>query len=188
MKVEDGVKLSVIYASFLSALTLYFGIYEILKYFISSIPYLFLITLTALYPLLSLRKKLNSLDVFLIILAFLGALGIAISDTYIPGDVMGGFVLILSSSLIFAGLKDTYSMLYSGLSFYIVGLFLLLGDAVIEVTIILAEVTDYYINCIGESCAGYVFLLRPEIILLILTPFALYPFFKRTHFRRREND
>ena len=183
---ESGVKLSVIYSSFLSSITLYFGIYEFIKFFVFSVPYLFIVTITALYPIIPLRNRLSITQILLIVLAFLGSLAIAICDIYVPVDVMGGFVLILSSSLIFVGLKDTYRMLYSGLSFYIVGLFLLLGDALIMATIILADIADYYINCIGESCPQYVFLLRPEIILLILALFALYPFFVRNHFKRRE--
>jgi len=188
LKVEEGVKISVIYASFLAALTLYFGSYEILRFFVSSVPYLFIITLSALYPIMPLHKKLNSLEISLFVLAFLGALAIALSDIYIPADIMGGFVLILSSSLIFTGLRDTWKTLYSGLSFYIVGLFLLLSDAAIVVTIILADVSDYYINCIGESCSPYNFILRPEVILLFLGIFALYPFFKRSNFKRKEYD
>ena len=185
MRVKDGIEFSTIYASFISALALYFGVYEFLKVFTPSVPYLFLVTTVALYPILPLHDRLNITQILFITMAFLGALGIAISNVYIPADIMGGFVLILSASLILTGLKDTYRMLYSGLSFYIVGLFLLLGDAVITAAIILADVTDYYINCIGESCSQYIFLLRPEIIMLILAPLALYPFFKRNSFKRR---
>ncbi len=188
MKIHDLVKLSVIYASFIAAITLYYGISEVIGVFISNVPYLFPITIVSLYPLYFVVKEKDWIYSIPAVLAFIASLSVALSTSQIPGDLMGGLVLILASSLIFTGLRDTYRMLYEGLSFYIVGIFLLLADTAITIIILLSDIADYYINCIGESCAPYELVLRPEIFLFFLTLFALYPFFKRMKFKRREYD
>ena len=187
MEKEKLIKISVLYSSFVATLSLYYGICEILRIFIGIPHFFYLVSLLSLYPIVFLKeeKKLSyilfSILIFLITIATL-SLSFFIS---IPGDFMGGFVLILASSLLFVGMKETYKGLFSGLSFYIVGLFILLVDSVIQISILLADILDYYINCIGESCSPYIFVFRPEIYLFFFGIFALYPFFARWAFRRK---
>ncbi len=188
MKNRDLVKLSVIYSSFIATITLYIGIGEVIGMLISNVPYLFLIAGISLYPLYFVIKESDLIYSIPAVLAFLAALSFSLFISQVPTDLMGGFVLILSSSLILTGLRDTYRMLYDGLSFYIVGVFLLLADATLTIMILLADVADYYINCIGENCAPYQWILRPEFFLFFLTLFSLYPFFNRMKFKRREDD
>jgi len=115
------------------------------------------------------------------IISFLGVTPISF-----PSDIMGGFSLIVASSLVLYGAKDTVKLLYSGLSFYIVGVALLLGIGLLHIIILLADILDYYILCIGESCASYPLQVRPEIPLFFLYLLAIYPFLVRFKFRRGE--
>ncbi len=179
------LEISVIYAAFLASLSLYYGIMEILNSF-GHLPYLFLLTLLTLFPGVFWKnfEKKGYVMVALILLTLAALLlSLHFSGTK---DIMGGFSLILVSSLLFYSLHDTLRELYSGLSFYIVGLFLLLAIGVLQLLILAAEILDYYILCIGESCTPYSFSLRPEYLLFFLGLFALYPFFHRWEFRRKE--
>ena len=115
------------------------------------------------------------------ILAFFG-----FSIINAPADIIGGFSLIVAASLILYGAKDTIKLLYSGLSFYIVGIALLLGIGLLHIFILLADVLDYYILCIGENCSPYPICVRPEIPMFFLTLLAIYPFIVRFKFRRAE--
>ena len=175
------LELSVAYLSFLAALSLFYGIVEIVGYYIFLAPLTF-ITLFPLYFLKNVERKLPFalFTVFLSTIAFLMAL-IPITRW----DVMGGFSLLVASFLMFYSVKDTLQLLYSGLSFYIVGLFLLLSIGVLDIIILLAKILDYYILCIGEPCEAYPVHLRPEIFLFFLGLFALYPFLHRWEFRRK---
>jgi xanthine/uracil permease len=121
---------------------------------------------------------LGTLEMF----AFLGL------NSGVPEDIMGGFSLIVGGSLILYGARDTMKLLYKGLSFYIVGIALLLGLGFLKIILLLADWLDYYVQCIGESCPRYSAEIRPEIYLFFLFLFALYPFFRRWRFRRLNND
>lgn len=103
-----------------------------------------------------------------------------------PADIMGGFSLIVASSLVLYSSKDTVKLLYSGLSFYIVGIALMLGIGLLHIIILLADILDYYILCIGEVCNPYPLQIRPEILLFFLYLLTLYPFLARFKFRRGE--
>ncbi len=187
MKRENLIKISVIYSSFIATLSLYFGIGEILKILFPIGYYLCFVSLVSLYPITFLKNEKNLIYLILTILVFFLTLGTILvsSFIFIPGDFMGGFVLLLASSLLFVGMKETYRGLFSGLSFYIVGAFILLADSLVGIFILLADILDYYINCIGESCVSYNLMMRPEIFLFFLAIPALYPFFVRWSFRRK---
>jgi len=103
-----------------------------------------------------------------------------------PADMIGGFSLIVGASLILYGARDTIKLLYSGLSFYIVGIAIMLGIGLLHITILLADILDYYILCIGEVCQAYPLQIRPEISLFFLYLFSIYPFLSRFKFRREE--
>jgi len=115
------------------------------------------------------------------ILSFLG-----FSFSNLPADIMGGFSLIVAASLILYGARDTVQLLYSGLSFYVVGIALLLGIGLLHIIILLADMLDYYILCIGEGCGPYPLSIRPEIPIFFLSLLAIYPFLVRFKFRRAE--
>ncbi len=142
MNFSTKVKISVIYASFLSLVAGIIGILEILTFLGLNFP--------------------------------------------VPTDIMGGFSLIVASSLILYGARDTMRILYSGLSFYIVGLALMLGIGLLQILLLLADVLDYYILCLGESCEPYAADIRPEVYLFFLFLLATYPFLRRWRFRRGE--
>lgn len=112
-----------------------------------------------------------------------GSLGL--HTNFAPADIMGGFSLIIASSLILYGAKNTVKLLYDGLSFYLVGLALLIAIGLLNIIIALADLLDYYILCIGENCSGYSAHIRPEIYIFFLALLGLYPFFVRWHFRRK---
>ncbi len=114
----------------------------------------------------------------------LSFLGFALLNA--PPDIMGGFSLIVAASLILYGARDTIKLLYSGLSFYIVGIALLLGIGILHIVVLLADILDYYILCIGESCEPYPLSIRPEIYIFFLSLLAIYPFLIRFKFRRGE--
>ena len=187
MNNENLIKFSVLYSSFIATLSLYYGISEILKIFTPIPPYFYLLSLISLYPIAFLKNEKNLVYlIFSSLIFFITLFTIILSNfIFIPGDFMGGFALILSSSLLFVSMKETYRGFFSGLSFYIVGLFILLTDSIVQIFILLADILDYYINCIGESCKPYNLMIRPEIFLFFLTILALYPFFARWSFRRR---
>lgn len=126
------------------------------------------------------------LAVFSLILGLFEIAGfLGIKTSFAPADIMGGFSLIVASSLILYGAKNTAKLLYDGLSFYLVGLALLLAIGLLNIIIALADLLDYYILCIGENCSGYVANIRPEIYIFFLALLGLYPFFARWHFRRK---
>ena len=186
MRVDEKIRLSVLYSSFVATLALYFGIGEIMRNFMEIPPYYYLLSFLSLYPLIFLKDEKNMVHILILIALFLLTLGtVLFLRVFITGDFMGGFVLILSSSLLFTGMRDTYYKYFSGLSYYIVGLFLLLGDSLIVIFILFADLADYYINCIGENCTPYKFMIRPEIILFFFAIFAIYPFLTRNSFRRK---
>ncbi len=191
MNSEVKVKLSVIYSFTLVSLSLYYGIYNVLAYFsVSPGIYLIPISIIALlsFPLFS-REKNILLYSSIAILSFLIALGtMLISDIHVPGDLMNAFILILIASLIASGVRDTFRLLYSGLSFYLVGTFLLLAFAIIKIIIFLSAVLDYYINCLGDKCSAYTFTAFPSLVLFLLVIPSLYPYFAQGLFRRDVND
>ncbi len=117
------------------------------------------------------------------ILEILAFLGLQIHN--VPKDIMGGFSLVVASALILYGARNTIKMLYDGLSFYLVGIALLLGIGLLHIFIVLADILDYYILCIGVSCSPYSHSPRPEIYIFFLALLGLYPFFARWHFRRK---
>ncbi len=175
------LELSVAYLSFLAALSLFYGAVELVGYHIFLTP----LVLTALFPLCFL-KNVEKKWIFTLFTVFLAVVGFLIALYPVNvWDVMGGFSLLVASALMFYSIKDTLRLLYSGLSFYIVGLFLLLAIGILNIIILLAKILDYYIQCIGEPCGGYPLNIRPEIFLFFLGLFALYPFFHRWEFRRR---
>ncbi|OYT59088.1 hypothetical protein B6U71_03250 [Euryarchaeota archaeon ex4484_178] len=179
------LEISVIYLSFVAALTLYYGLTEIFN-LIAHLPYLYLISIISLYPILHWKNFNYRIHAILIcILLTVAALLLSSSVSFETRDIMGGFSLILASSLLFYSIKDTLKEFYSGLSFYMVGLFLLLIIGVMHILILLADILDYYILCIGENCSAYTFTPRPEYLLFFLSLFALYPFFHRFEFRRK---
>jgi len=191
MNREHKVKLSVIYSFALIALALYYGIYNIIAYF--SIHLGFYLAPISIVALLSLpifyREKNRALYASIAIISFLIALGIMlIQEVQVPGDLMNAFILILIASLILAGAKATFKLLYSGLSFYLVGVFLLLTFAIIKIIIFLSALLDYYINCLGDKCAPYPFVAFPSLILVFLVIPALYPYLAQGIFRRDVND
>jgi len=178
------LEFSVIYVDFLATLSLYYGTLEFLNFFFTP-RCIFLLSFLTLYPLFILREfRFRKWAILLIILltalSFLFAL-----HPPATSDIMGGFSLILSSSLLFYSLKDTLRELYSGLSFYLVGLFLLLAIGFLQILILLADLLDYYILCIGENCPPFTFMFRGEYLLFFLGLFALYPFLHRWEFRRK---
>ncbi len=191
MKKEMKVRSAVIYSFSLIALSLYFSVYNILAYFsISSGIYLAILSLVSLLsiPLFYREKKVLFFSL-IAVLSFLISLGVMLSpDIRAPGDLMDAFILLLVGSLMAAGANDTFKFLYSGLSFYLVGVFLLLAFAAIKITIFLATLLDYYINCLGENCAPYPFAVLPSFILFILVLPAIYPYFAQSIFRRELND
>ncbi len=129
----------------------------------------------------------STLSIFAIVLGILEILSfVGLKLWGAPSDIMGGFSLIVASTLILYGAKNTVKMLYDGLSFYIVGLSLLIGIGLLQTLIVLANILDYYILCIGESCAPYSTPPRPEVYMFFLALLGLYPFFVRWHFRRKE--
>ncbi len=191
MNKEVKVKLSVIYSFALISLALYYGIYNILAYFSVS-PGIYLVPLSIIalisFPLFFREKNIIFYSL-IAILSFLIALGtMLIKDIHVPGDIMDAFILILVASLIASGVKDTFKLLYRGLSFFIVGAFLLFAFALIKIIIFLSAVLDYYINCLGDKCAPYSFAAFPSVALIILVIPALYPYFARSIFRRDVND
>ncbi len=181
---REYLEFSVIYTAFLASLCLYYGVAEVFAS-LFNIPYLFLLSLFAVYPLLLWRDFHNR--ILLVVLVFLmSAVALLLtSHTSVPGDVVGGLSLLLVSALLFYSLRDTLRELYSGLSFYIVGLFLLLAIGLLQILILLADIMDYYILCVGESCAPYPFSMRPEYALFFLGLLSLYPFLHRWEFRRK---
>ncbi len=126
---------------------------------------------------------LASFSLILGIFEIAGSLGL--HTNFAPADIMGGFSLIVASSLILYGAKNTAKLLYDGLSFYLVGLSILIGIGLLNIIIALADLLDYYILCIGENCSGYSANIRPEIYIFFLALLGLYPFFARWHFRRK---
>ena len=191
MNSEVKVKLSVVYSFTLISLSLYYGIYSIVAYFSVHLGfYLAPISIIALlsFPLFY-REKNIALYASIAILSFLITLGIMlIQDIQVPGDLMDAFILILIASLILAGVRDTFKLLYSGLSFYLVGVFLLLAFTIIKIIIFLSALLDYYINCLGDKCAPYPFVAFPSLILIYLVIPALYPYLAQGIFRREVND
>ncbi len=191
MNGEVKVKLSVIYSFTLISLSLYYGIYNVLAYFsVSPGIYLAPLSIIALLSLpLFFREKNILLYSLIAILSFLIALGtMLISDIHVQGDLMDAFILILIASLIVTGVKDTFRLLYRGLSFYLVGTFLLLAFTAIKIIIFLSAVLDYYINCLGDKCTPYPFVAFPSVALILLVIPALYPYFAQKLFRREVND
>ncbi len=126
-------------------------------------------------------SALSVVAIILGVLEILASLGL---HSGVPEDIMGGFSLIVGGALILYGARDTMKLLYRGLSFYIVGLALLLGIGLLKIILLLADMLDYYVQCVGESCPGYSAEIRPEIYLFFLLLLALYPFFRRWRFRR----
>ncbi len=126
---------------------------------------------------------LAAFSMILGLLEIANSLGLNIN--FVPSDIMGGFSLMVASSLILYGAKKTIMLLYDGLSFYLVGLALLIGIGLLNIIIALADILDYYILCIGENCSGYSAQIRPEIYIFFLALLGLYPFFARWHFRRK---
>lgn len=129
----------------------------------------------------------SALSIFSIVLGILEILAfMGLKLWHAPPDIMGGFSLIVASTLILYGAKNTVKMLYDGLSFYLVGLALLIGIGLLQILIFLADILDYYILCIGEPCKPYSTPPRPEVYIFFLALLGLYPFFVRWHFRRKE--
>ena len=126
----------------------------------------------------------SALSVISIITGILEILNFLGANLWGPADIMGGFSLAVAGILILYGARDTAKLLYSGLSFYIVGLALALGIGLLRIVLLLAEALDYYILCIGESCESFHPEIRPEIYLFFLFLLATYPFFRRWRFRR----
>ncbi len=126
---------------------------------------------------------LASFSLIIGIFEIAGFLGL--HTNFAPADIMGGFSLIVASSLILYGAKNTAKLLYDGLSFYLVGLALLIAIGLLNIIIVLADLLDYYILCIGENCSSYAAYIRPEIYIFFLALLGLYPFFARWHFRRK---
>ncbi len=191
MKPEKKVRISVIYSFSILSLSIYFGIYNILVYFsISPGVFLSFISLISLGSIFLIYREKDPLLFSIAILSFLMALGIMLipQEFPAPGDFMDAFVLILVASLIAAGVKNTYKFLYDGLAFYLVGIFLLFTFTIVKILILLADVLDYYINCLGESCSPYPFVFLPSILLFFLVIPALYPYFAQNIFRRDVND
>ena len=125
---------------------------------------------------------LSSFSLIIGIFEIAGSLGL--HTNFAPADIMGGFSLVVASSLILYGAKNTAKLLYHGLSFYLVGLALLIAIGLLNIIIVLANILDYYILCIGEKCPLYSAQIRPEIYIFFLALLGLYPFFVRWHFRR----
>ena len=191
MNKEMKVRSAVIYSFSLISLSIYFAVYNILAYFsISPEIYLGILSLVSLLsiPLFYREKKVLYFSL-ITLLSFLLALGVMLSpDIQAPGDLMDAFILLLVASLMAAGVNNTFKFLYSGLSFYLVGVFLLLAFAAIKITIFLATLLDYYINCLGENCTPYPFDVLPSFILVFLVLPAIYPYFAQSIFRRELND
>ncbi len=193
MSPEKKIKISAIYSVSLSALTIYFGFYYLIGYIIPVTPAaLSLVSLTSLYALIALKFKMDRFFVVsYTLIFFLMSLGIMLSSSEFmrnSGDFMSSFILFLISALLLSGFRGTYQQLYNGFSMYLVGVFLLISYAGIEIIILLANVLDYYIQCLGEHCATYPLAMKPEFILFILGLMATYPYFAREKFRRCVND
>ncbi len=191
MNKETKVRSAVIYSFSLIALALYFSVYNILAYFsISPGIYLSIISVVSLLSIfLFYREKKVIYFSLIALLSFLVSLGVILSpDIQAPGDLMDAFILLLVASLMAAGANNTFKFLYSGLSFYLVGVFLLFAFAALKIIIFLATLLDYYINCLGENCAPYPFAVLPSFILVVLVLPALYPYFAQSIFRRELND
>ncbi len=192
MRGERGVKISIIYAISLSSITLFLSVANLSKWVLGAVPgFLVILSLASLAPLAvqDVRKSIHF--VLFTVVSFLFALGVIMACLLfieIPGDPMDSFILFLISALLLTSLRDSLKLLYSGLSFYLVGVFLLLAFAGIKITILLADILDYYVNCIGESCSPYPFAVIPSLILFLLALPATYPYIHREIFRREEHD
>lgn len=188
MNTAEKIRVSIAYAVSLASISLFVSAANVLAWLGMEIPrFLAALAIISLVPLLSddIRKssKLIAATAFFTIFALGVSLFLA-DHARIPGDPMDSFILLLVASLLLTGMKNAVKMLYSGLSFYIVGTFLLLAFSGIKIIILLADALDYYVNCIGEVCDPYGFALIPSIVLFILAIPAVYPYRHRNEFRR----
>ncbi|NPA74891.1 MAG: hypothetical protein GXO25_02270 [Euryarchaeota archaeon] len=184
------IKFAIIYSATLAAMTVFFGIWNILKYVgVNYTPLLSVIAVIGLFPVIYLKSDLPA-QIFAGVCTVFGAGIILLAPLFISvsGNLMNSFILFLVAALILNSIRDSLLRLYSGLSFYIVGIFILLAFSGIEITILLASIADHYINCIGTQCSQPVITITPGMILLLLTIPATYPYFRRDKFRRDIHD
>ncbi|GEM_PF-3472456 len=192
MKNESKIIIAILYSQGLASVSAYFSAAIVSNMITGHTPF-FLISFSilSLLPFLYVKKINPRYLLIFSFLTFLLSLGImVVSHEYIDlsGDVMDAFILLLISILLFASLRDSINLLYSGLSFYLVGIGLLISYSALKIIILLADVFDYYINCIGESCAPYTTGVIPAIVLILLTFPALIPYWHRDLFRREAYD
>ncbi len=163
---EHVVEILVIYGLAVSSVAFVWGIYEILNVFTHIHPYLAPLILISMYPFLKggNMKNRGVWYLFFMVLSFFAVVHIPME----PADFMGGFSLIVASSLVLAGYPKAVKHDISGLSFYLVGMALLIAISVLQILVYLADMLDYIINCIGENCALYSQLPRPEVLLFFL--------------------
>ncbi len=186
MNMEDKLKLSVIYSLLPASLGAAYGFYSLIGSYCTNLCWI--AGFLSLFGLKFVDKKAMQILVFVSLVALsLGAAAI-IPVLGASGGIMDAFVVLLSSILMFRGMKNTYLMLYDGLSFYLVGLFLTLAYAVIQLFIVGAGYLDYLISCLGESCPPYTIPTYFPALLFLSTVPALYPYFQRTKFRRNVHD
>jgi hypothetical protein len=183
------IRISIAYAASLSALSAFFALWNILAWL--NIPYSPALCATAaisLIPVLYCKKIDCILSSAIFTLMTIFIILNAPSHMSIEGSPMNAFVLALISALIIASIKDSLQLLYSGLSFYIVGIFLLITFSGIEITISLAALADHAIGCIGSSCAPAGLDMSPSFLLFPMSIPATYPYFQKFRFRRDVYD
>ncbi len=179
------IRMAVMYTAALSSITLFFGLWELISYFGAKFSqFLTFSIVLAFVPLLYSRKIQDFLMVFVFTTLALGIMLIAPSCIAPSGNIMHSLVLLLITSLLVVSIKDSLNLLYSGLSFYLVGVFLLLAYVGINLIIIMAQIADYYIGCIGMACASPPVSITPAMILFIMAIPATYPYFQKFQFRR----